>query len=169
MTRQQRACLGSVGGVCCAALLPSGEWLKELISNLRPGRWLAMAAGWLLLGGGVAAASLLLAAGCSRCVCSAGGSVAQNSSWRDRDLYSTASILYSQQQISVLLSECAGQLLQSMIYLSGSLSVSFRTLTPTGAPYRDYYTVYTQTLITLSPVGRCGRPFFPSKYASRRA
>ena len=54
MTRQQRACLGSVGGVRCAALLPSGEWLKELISNLRPGRWLG--------GGGVSSSPLLAAA-----------------------------------------------------------------------------------------------------------
>lgn len=53
MTRQQRACLGSVGGVRCAALLPSGEWLKELISNLRPaGRWLG--------GGGVSSAGCWL-------------------------------------------------------------------------------------------------------------
>lgn len=96
MTRQQRACLGSVGGVRCAALLPSGEWLKELISNLRPGRWLGgggvSSAGCAALSVSVCLMCSASASACS-CSCSAGGSVAQNSSWRDRDLFSQNSVL----------------------------------------------------------------------------
>eukprot|EP01049_Picozoa_sp_SAG25_P020075 SAG25_NODE_6680_length_538_cov_8.724374_1_plen_66_part_10 len=63
---------------------------------------------------------------------------------------------------SGLLRVTKGRLLLEFSYFSQSCTPPIATsvLTPTGAPYRDYYTVYTQTLITLSPVGRCGRPFF---------